>query len=72
MRLDWSAIGVCPATHSSPPAGCSWDVRDLWEGNVSSAVSRGFTVRVEAHGSVALRLENKTMAAHTHAHTIAG
>jgi len=61
MRLDWSAIGVCPA--STPLAGCSWDVRDLWEGNVSSAVSRGFTVSVEAHGSVALRLENKTMAA---------
>lgn len=53
VTVEWSTVNACAIG-----AQCVWDVHDLWRNNVSAAVANQFSVVVETHAAVALRLES--------------
>lgn len=55
VSVDWTTAKAC-----SSGAHCTWDVRDLWTGNLTKAVTDRLVVTVESHGAAAFRLENKS------------
>mmetsp|Transcript_17686 Transcript_17686/g.46163 ORF Transcript_17686/g.46163 Transcript_17686/m.46163 type:complete len:437 (+) Transcript_17686:44-1354(+) len=58
VDIAWNDVGAC-----TPGRRCAWDVRDLWYGNISRAVTAKTTVTVASHGAVVLRLENASTVA---------
>jgi alpha-galactosidase len=55
INVLWSQVGACDEGKS-----CTWDVLDLWTGDVLSQVAN-VSVNVGYHSSVAVRLENRTV-----------